>query len=280
MHLAVEVGTVADGSLAGAIQYSVDLEVKRLVVPFAALPGFQETGALDLAGARAARAQIEDAGRSFSTMVYWAPPPMVACEPEGEAPFAALCRNLEVMNEVGADMLSMFVMVARPLDASQEEAAWARLVEFYRALMPRAEEAGVKVALHTVAMPSRNLLWNHAAVERLFADVPSAHNGLTLCVGNYWNADGERMYDIMRGLGDKLFYVHLRSTKAAWGETPYWFDSGGPDFKRVFEILREVGFQGDLRSEHMPEVTGENRTDIGTAWAIGYTKGLLEGLGD
>jgi mannonate dehydratase len=174
----------------------------------------------------------------------------------------------------------MFVMVARPLDAGDEEAAWARLVEFYAKLMPRAEEAGVKVALHTVAMPSRNLLWNHAAVERLFHDVPSAHNGLTLCVGNYWNADGERMYDILRGLGEKLLYVHLRSTKAAWGETPYWFDSGEPDFKRVFQILREVDFQGDLRSEHMPEVTGENRTDIGTAWAIAYSKAMMQALGD
>ena len=139
-----------------------------------------------------------------------------------------------------------------------------------------AEQCGIKVALHTVAMPSRNMLWNYQAVDRLMKDVPSPCNGITFCIGNFWNSDGERMYDVIRRLGEKVFYVHLRSTKDYLGETPFWFNSGGPDFKKIVQALRDIGYHGDLRSEHMPSVFGENRTDIGTAWAIGYMKALLQ----
>ena len=283
MKLAVEVGTVADGDLTGAIQYCKDLEVERLVVPFVKVPGYEEKGSLDLAAMRDVKAQIEDAGLSFSAMVYWARAPLVtgiaAGTPEGEESFAALCRSLEVMGQVGADVFSMFASIEPPLDPSEEEARWSVLVDFYRKLMPQAENNGVKVAVHTVAMPSRNMLWDTAAVERLMADVPSPNNGVTFCVGNFWNSDGERLYDIIRRLGEKIFYVHTRSTQVAWGEAPYWFDSGGPDMPRVFRVLREIGFQGDVRSEHMPEVSGENRTDIGTAWSIGYSKAVLQMMG-
>jgi D-mannonate dehydratase len=282
MKLAVEVGTVSDGSLAGAIQYCRDLEVERLVVPFSRVPGYEEKGYLDRTAMREVKAQIEEAGLSFSVMVHWARPALVTGiatgTPEGKEAFDNLCRSLEGMGQVGADIFSMFASIEPPLDPAEEEARWGLLVDFYRKLMPQAEDNGIKVAVHTVAMPARNMLWNTAAVERLMADVPSPNNGITFCVGNFWNSDGERLYDIIRRLGEKIFYVHTRSTKVAWGETPYWFDSGGPDMPRVFRALRDIGFQGDVRSEHMPEVTGENRTDVGTAWSIGYSKAVLQML--
>jgi sugar phosphate isomerase/epimerase len=282
MKLAVEVGSVADGTLAGAIQYNKDLEVERLVVPFARVPGYQETGALDLAAMRDVKAQVEAAGQSFSVMVHWARSPLVTGiatgTQEGNEAFAGLCRSLEVMGQVGADILSIFASIEPPLDPAEEGARWNVLIDFYRKLMPQAENNGVKVAVHTVAMPARNMLWTYAAVERLMADVPSDNNGVTFCVGNFWNSDGERLYDIIRRLGDKIFYVHTRSTKVSLGETPFWFDSGGPDFPRVFRALRDIGFAGDVRSEHMPEVSGENRTDVGTAWSIGYSKAVLQML--
>jgi D-mannonate dehydratase len=283
MKLAVEVGTVADGGLAGAIQYCKDLDVERLVVPFVKVPGYEEKGHLGLAALREVKGQIEDAGLSFSVMVYWARPPLVTGiaegTPEGEKEFSNLCRSLEAMGKVGADVFSVFASIEPPLDPAEEEARWGVLVDFYRKLMPQAENNGVKVAVHTVAMPARNMLWNTAAVERLMADVPSPNNGVTFCVGNFWNSDGERLYDIIRRFGDKIFYVHTRSTHIAWGEAPYWFDKGGPDMPKVFRALHDIGYQGDVRSEHMPEVTGENRTDIGTAWSIGYSKAVLQMLG-
>ena len=54
------------------------------------------------------------------------------------------------------------------------------------------------------------------------------------------------------------------------------FFAGYEESRRIFDALRAIDYQGDVRSEHMPEVVGENRTDIGTAWSIGYTKALLK----
>jgi sugar phosphate isomerase/epimerase len=278
VRLAVEVGTVADGTLKGAIQYCKDLEIDRLGVGSRHVPGFEEKGYVDLDALKDVRGQIEDAGMSFSVMVHWAPRPMIMGQPEGAAQFANLCKSIEAMGEVGADILSMFATLPVPEDPQDEEARWGLLVDFYSRLMAQADECGVKVALHTVAMPARNMLWNYRAVERLMKDVPSPGNGVCFCVGNFWNSEGNRMYDVLRRLGEKVFYVHLRSTKVHLGETPFWFDSGGPDFAEVVRVLREINYQGDVRSEHMPEVVGENRTDIGTAWAIGYTKALLQVL--
>ena len=136
----------------------------------------------------------------------------------------------------------------------------------------------MKIAVHTVAVPERNMLWNYEAVERLMKDVPSPYNGVTFCVGNFWNSEGDEIYDVIRRLGEKVFYIHVRSTKQELGETPFWFDSGGPDYSQIIKALRDINYRGDLRSEHMPEVVGENRTDIGTAWAIGYMKALLQFL--
>ena len=278
MKLAVQVGSVADGTLQGAIRYCRDLEVDRLVVGYTQVPGFGERGYLDLETVKGMKQEIEDAGMSFSVMVYWAPKPMVMGAPEGEAQFSNLCRGLEVMGEVGADILSMFASLDRPEDPSEEEARWGLLVGFYRKLMAQAEQCGVKVALHTVARPGSNMLWDNQAVDRLMGDVPSPSNGVTFCVGNFWNSDAGRIYDIIRRRGDKVFFVHMRSTKQSLGETPFWFDSGGPDFQRIVQALREIGYRGDLRAEHMPEVVDENRSDIGTAWALGYMKALLQFL--
>jgi D-mannonate dehydratase len=278
MKLAVEVGTVADGTVQGAIQYAKDLEVTRLVIPFAQVPGYEERGMVDLETLQGIKREVEDAGLSFSAMVYWAQRAMVMGEPEGKVQLDNLFKSIEAMGKMGADILSLFATLEVPQDPQDKEARWGTFVDFYRQLMAQTEQCGVKVALHTVAMPSRNMLWDYGAVQKLIEDVPSPSNGVTFCVGNFWNSDGERIYDIIRQLGERVFYVHLRSTQDWLGETPFWFDSGGPDFAQIIRALRDIHYQGDLRSEHMPEVVGENRTDIGTAWAIGYTKALLQHL--
>jgi mannonate dehydratase len=189
-------------------------------------------------------------------------------------------RNLDVIAEAGLSTLSMFAGIVRPVEPAEEDAEWAKLVGFYQRLLAAADERGVRIATHfSGTAPARTLLTGAGAYRRLFRDVPSANNGLCFCVGNAWVSDGERIYSVIREFADRIFYVHTRSTRMGWGEHPYWWDAeGGPDMRRVLQVLKEAGYQGDLRAEHMPEVPGENRTDIGTGWAIGYTKALLQYL--
>jgi D-mannonate dehydratase len=277
MKVAVEVGSVADGTIKGCVEYCKALEVDRVVLTATQVPGFRETGLLELAELKAQKAMVEDAGMTTSTVVYWAPPALGEGGPEAEKLFDALARNLGAMAEAGLSILSMFAGVRRPVDPADEDGAWEKLTGFYRRLTAQAEQSGVKVASHFAGTaPAHSILNGASAYRRLFDAVPSAANGLCFCVGNAWVSDGDRIFNVIRELGPRILYVHTRSTKLYWGESPFWWDNKeGPDMRRVFQTLAEVGYQGDLRAEHMPEVPGENRTDIGTGWAIGYMKALL-----
>ena len=125
----------------------------------------------------------------------------------------------------------------------------------------------------------RGLLAGSEGYRRLFEAVPSPSNGLTFCIGNVWVSDGERIYDLMREFADRIFFVHMRSTKISWGESPYWWDiPDGPDIRQVFQTLQELGYQGCIASEHMPEIRGENRLEISSAWAMGYMKAVMRYL--
>jgi hypothetical protein len=78
MKVAVEVGTVGDGTIGGCVEYCKALEVDRIVLTASRVPGFQETGTLDLAQVRAQKALVESARMTTSTVVYWAPPSLTA----------------------------------------------------------------------------------------------------------------------------------------------------------------------------------------------------------
>jgi D-mannonate dehydratase len=268
MRLAVSVGTIGDGTLQAAIQYCKDLELSRLVVPFRRVPGFEENGYLDLDSLKNMKAEIEDAGLSFSVMVHRIASPMLTGAAEGEAQFGGLCKSMEVMGEIGADIFMIFARLGAP-----EDPQWGPVVDFYRKLVGQGENCGVKIALHSGFRD-----WSSGAIDRIMRDAPSPSNGLCLCMGNVWLHEGERMYDVVRRLGEKVFFVHLRSTKHGLGETPFWFDSGEPDFQKTIQALRDIDYRGDMRPEHMPtDHYGEpGASDIGTAWAVGYMKALLQ----
>lgn len=280
MKIAVEVGSVADGTLRGSLEYCKALNVDRIILTAREVPGFRQTGALDAAALKAELAAIEAAGMSASTVVYWAPAALTQGGPDGAKLFDNLVRGLDAMTTTSLDTLAVFAGFERPIDPNDEEAVWDKIIGFYTKLLTEADARGIRIATHfNGTAPAHNVLTAASGFRRLFAAVPSANNGLTFCVGNAWFSEGERIFNVIREFAPRIFYVHTRSTHLYWGEQPFWWDeAGGPDLKLVFELLKQVGYTGDLRAEHMPEVPGENRTDIGTGWAIGYMKALLRYL--
>lgn len=142
--------------------------------------------------------------------------------------------------------------------------------------MAQAEKCGVKIALHTGGP-----LWRREALDRLMRDVPSPCNGVCFCTGYSWRYEGEQIYDMIRHLGEKVFYVHLRNVRIVPGEprdVEVWFGSGEPDLGKIVQALRDIDYRGDMMAEHLPQVVGENRQDTRTAFAIGYMKALMQFL--
>lgn len=170
-----------------------------------------------------------------------------------------------------------------------EEELWTNLEYFLRRVVPVAEKAGVKLAMHPddpPLSPIRGVARIMRSVEnyqRLLDLVPSPVNGITLCQGNFTLMTDD-LPSVIRHFGrqQKIFFVHfrdVRGTAEKFEET--WHDDGKTDLLACMEAYRDVGFGGVLRPDHVPTVEGDSNdrpsySAYGRLYAIGYIRGLRE----
>ena len=82
------------------------------------------------------------------------------------------------------------------------------------------EGSKTRIAMHGNDPPlyqylgSPQILCRFADFDRLFAEVPSKHNGITFCVGTRYES-GEDVFAGIRHFGSqgKLFHVHFRNVR-------------------------------------------------------------------
>jgi mannonate dehydratase len=169
------------------------------------------------------------------------------------------------------------------------EEIWANYTYFTKAVLPVAEEAGVKLALH----PDDPPLARMNGVAKLFTGYEgyrraeqiaagSRHWGLTFCVGT-WAEGGDQMgknvFEMIRDFGGrgKLLEVHFRNVT---GPLPHFVetfpDDGYLDMYQVMKALREVRFDGAAEPDHVPRLAGDSGLlRAGTAYCLSYMRALL-----
>jgi len=172
-----------------------------------------------------------------------------------------------------------------------EEQLWDNLKYFLEAVVPVAEEAGVKLAMHPddpPLSPIRGLGRIMRSVEnfqRLIDLVPSPANGICLCQGNFTLMTDDLPKAIRHfGAQDKIFFVHFRDVRGApekFNET--FHDNGKTDMLACMKAYRDIGFSGVLRPDHVPTMEGDSNEDagyssIGRLYAIGYIRGLRQAV--
>ena len=89
---------------------------------------------------------------------------------------------------------------------------------FLEAVVPAAEQGGLKLAIHPDDPPRPILGLPRVVsvkddVEWLLASVPSDVNGLTLCTGSYGVRADNDLVDMIKQFGSRIYFTHLRSTK-------------------------------------------------------------------
>lgn len=172
-----------------------------------------------------------------------------------------------------------------------EEELWENLAYFLRRVLPVAEKAGVKLAMHPddpPLSPIRGVSRIMRSVEnyqRLIDLVPSPMNGITMCQGNFTLMTDD-LPQVIRHFGrqNKLFFVHfrdVRGTPESFEET--WHDEGKTDMLACMRAYRETNFDGVLRPDHVPTVEGDSNTNAGYSafgrlYAIGYIRGLQQAV--
>jgi mannonate dehydratase len=170
----------------------------------------------------------------------------------------------------------------RPLSAEQ---VWAHLVYFLERIIPVAEEAGVKVAVHPDDAPIpeflgvARILVSLEALQRVIDAVPSDYNGLGFCQGTIATMAGVDMIEAIRRFGrqNKIFFAHFRNPRGQVPDFDEVFpDEGDTDMLAAVRAYREVGYDGVVRIDHCPGVIGDTpRADRSYAYQVGYLRGLV-----
>ncbi len=169
------------------------------------------------------------------------------------------------------------------------EDIWSNYTYFIKAVLPVAEKANVKLALHPDDPPVSKMngvakIFTHyngyKRAERIAGG--SKHWGLTFCVGT-WIEGGDKMgknvFEMIRDFGGrgKIFGVHFRNVSSPLPKFVETFlDDGYVDMYRVMKALRQVRFNGTIVPDHIPQMAGDTGIrPAGIAYCISYMRALL-----
>lgn len=172
-----------------------------------------------------------------------------------------------------------------------EELLWETLQYFLERVIPVAEEANVKLAMHPddpPLSPIRGMGRIMRSVEnfqRLIDMFPSPVNGITLCQGNFALMTND-LPSVIRHFGaqDKIFFVHMRDVRGtAENFVETFHDDGQTDMLACMKAYRDIGFDGLCRPDHVPTMVGDSNANAGYSengrlFAIGYLKGLHQAV--
>lgn len=166
---------------------------------------------------------------------------------------------------------------------------WTNLEYFLKKVVPVAEKAKVKLAVHPDDPPVPEL----AGIQRILITpdammevcklVPSEYNGITLCQGTF-SAMGADVPAEIRPFGKagKLFFSHFRDVKGSPENFVECFhDEGQTDMVEAVKAYYDVGFEGVSRPDHVPTMYGDDNSSPsyginGNLFALGYMKGIIE----
>jgi len=167
------------------------------------------------------------------------------------------------------------------------EELWINLEHLLVELIPVAERAGVVLAMHPDDPPLPELQGKARIMnsvenfERLVQLVPSANNSICFCQGTFAEIGVDIPATIHR-LGQHISYVHfrdVRGTAESFMET--FHDDGPTDMVAAMQAYKDIGFEGPIRPDHVPQLVGEDHgepgyTMLGRLYAYGYMRGLIQ----
>jgi mannonate dehydratase len=171
------------------------------------------------------------------------------------------------------------------------EMSWERITYFLKRVVPVAEEYKMKLACHPhdPAFPMDvgyrgviRVLGNVDGLKRFVSINESKYHGLNFCQGTVCEMlkdPGKEVFDVIRYFGTrgKIFNVHFRNIKGGFLNFQEVFpDNGDVDFIKAMRVYKEVGYDGMMMPDHVPQIPGDQGGAQAFAYAFGYINALIQ----
>ena len=163
----------------------------------------------------------------------------------------------------------------------------AHLARFLKEVIPVAEEAGVRMALHPDDPPIPEALAGIAQIasrleqyRSIFAMAPSSANGMLFCQGCVTEM-GVDVYEAIAEMAgrEKIIFVHFRNVRGCLlSFQEVFMDEGDIDMYRAMTVYRDAGFNGPFMMDHTPGIVQDAAGRAGQAYAVGIIRGLIQAV--
>jgi mannonate dehydratase len=206
------------------------------------------------------------------------------------------CRSKADVAGRGGALVSRFDAREMPAETTeagdiQAEQIWENFRYFVERVMPVAEKAGIRMALHPDDPPIPALrgvgriFGTTESFERAYSLAPSPSNGVTFCRANFKLMGADLPQCIRRFSEQKrLFFLHLRDVRGTAEQFEEVFhDEAAAELMETLKHCQAAGFEGPLRCDHVPTLAGETNQEpgygtLGRLFADGYILGLMDAL--
>ena len=149
-----------------------------------------------------------------------------------------------------------------------EEHLWRHLEYFLAAIIPVAQEVGIRMAMHPDDPPQSifglpRIIKNRDDLMRLVRTVDAPANGITLCSGSLGADLCNNVESLVREFGGmgRIPFAHLRNVavreNGSFHESGHRSCDGSLDMAAIVQAYHDVGFDGYARPDHGRMIWGE-----------------------